>query len=103
MYYAMSYVFDADWSYRGAYMEGRHGVAPVHASEALRDPWRVVLDPDPSSKSGRGIRVIGETATGRLLTVIIMRASGVTYGVNGWDANERDTQPYLETNEGQKP
>lgn len=103
MYYTVSYVFDADWSHRGAYMEKKHGVTASDASEALHDPWRVVLEPDPSSKSGRGIRVIGETATGRLLSVIVMRASGVIYGVNGWDANQRDISIYLEVNRGQKP
>ena len=84
-------------------MEKKHGVTAANASEALRDPWRVVLEPDPSGRSGRGIRVIGETANGRLLTVIVMRASGVTYGVNGWDANNRDSSLYLEINKGQKP
>jgi uncharacterized DUF497 family protein len=103
MYYSMSYVFDSDWSYRGAYMKKKHGVTPSDASEPLRDPWRVVLEPDPSSRSGRGIRVIGETAAGRLLSVIVMRASGVAYGVNGWDANQRDISIYLEVNRGQKP
>lgn len=99
----MSYVFDADWSHRGAYMEKKHGVTPLDASEALRDPWRVVLEPDPSSRSGQGIRVIGETAAGRLLSVIVMRTSGVAYGVNGWDANQRDISIYRGVNRGQKP
>ena len=84
-------------------MEQKHGVAPAVATEALRDPWRVVLDPDPSGTSGFGIRGIGETATGRLLTVIVIRESGFTYGVNGWEANDRDAKLYREINEGKKP
>ena len=84
-------------------MEKKHGVAPADASEALRDPWRVVLDPDPSSRSGRGIRVVGQTSMGRMLTVIVMRVSGRTYGVNGWVANDRDAKLYQHENRGRKP
>lgn len=84
-------------------MEKKHGVAPGGSNQALRDPCRVVLEPDPSSRSERGIRVIGETASGRLLTVIVMRVSGVTYGVNGWDADHRDRRVSLRVNKGQKP
>lgn len=84
-------------------MEQKHGVAPTEAMEALRDPRRVVLDPDPSSRSGQGIRVIGETVAGRLLTIIVIRVFGRTHGVNGWDANHRDTRLYAEENRGEKP
>ncbi len=52
-------MFDtADWSHRGDYI-GKHGVDPVEADEAMADPDRVVLKPDPASRSGRGVRIIG--------------------------------------------
>jgi hypothetical protein len=55
-----SLVFDtADWSHRGDYI-AKHGVNPVEADEAIAED-RVVLNPDPASKSGRGVRIIGFT------------------------------------------
>jgi hypothetical protein len=67
----------ADWSYRGDYII-RHGINPAEADEAVADPDRVVLNPDPASKSGRGVRIIG---------------------VNAWKANLKDQRRYegLET------
>jgi hypothetical protein len=47
----------ADWSHRGDYI-AKHGVTPDEADEALADPDRVVIKPDPASKSGRGVRII---------------------------------------------
>ncbi|NYH87656.1 hypothetical protein [Actinopolymorpha rutila] len=39
---------DVDWSNRGRYMRERHGIDPALANEALADPNRLVLDPDPA-------------------------------------------------------
>ncbi len=79
-------------------MAAKHGVVPSEANEALADPRRVILDPDPSSISGQGTRVVGETRTGRLLSVLVLKMSGVLYGVNGWDANARDARIYNQRN-----
>jgi len=79
-------------------MAAKHGVVPSEANEALADPQRAILDPDPSSLSGQGIRVVGETRTGRLLSVLVLKMSGVLYGVNGWDANARDARIYNQCN-----
>jgi hypothetical protein len=49
----------ADWSHRRDYIVAKHKVTSVEADEALADPDRVVLDPDPASKSGRSVRIIG--------------------------------------------
>ena len=72
-------MFDtADWSHRGDYI-AKHGVNPVEADEAIADPDRVVLNPDPASKSGRGVRVIGYSITAQaILTVIVLDHEGTT-------------------------
>lgn len=83
-----------DWSHRGDYMAGRHGVTVEQAGEALADPDRLVFDPDYASQSGRSARTIGwSTSAGRLLTIITV-ADGEVYGVNGWPANDIDTRHY---------
>ena len=88
-------MFDtADWSHRGDYI-AKHGVTPAEAEEAIADPDRVVLNPDPASKSGRGVRLIGYSITAQaMLTVIVFDDEGVTIGVNAWKANQKDQQRY---------
>jgi hypothetical protein len=96
MYYTVDDRNEANWLYRGEYMSMRHGVTPDEANQALCDPERVIVEPDPSSLSGRAARVIGCTATERLLTVITLEEEGVVWGVNGWDANPTDQRRYIE-------
>lgn len=84
----------ADWSHRGDYI-GKRGLTPVEADEALADPDRLVIDPDPASKSGRGVRIIGYSITAQaVLTVIVLDDEGTTYGVNAWRANAKDLRRY---------
>jgi hypothetical protein len=40
-------------------MLARHGIHPAWANEALDDPDRLAITPDPASKSGRAVRTIG--------------------------------------------
>jgi hypothetical protein len=94
MYYTVSSEESANWLYRGEYMNQRHGVSPLEANQALNDPGRVTLDPDPSSLSGAGVRTIGVTRARRLLTVITLVSGGTCWGVNGWDANPTDVRRY---------
>lgn len=71
---------EADWSVRGEYI-GKHSVTAAMANDALADPERLVIDPDPSSQSGQTIRVIGYSAArGRILTVIV-HSMGARCGV----------------------
>lgn len=88
-------MFDtADWSHRGDYI-AKHGVNPVEADETIADPDRVVLNPDPASKSGRGVRIIGYSITAQaILTVIVLDHEGTTIGVNAWKANPKDQRRY---------
>lgn len=84
----------ADWSHRGGYI-AKHGTNPDVANEALADPDRVVINPDPASKSGRSVRVIGFSITAQaVLTVIVIDDAGSTHGVNAWEANARDLRLY---------
>jgi uncharacterized DUF497 family protein len=87
----------ADWSHRGEYIEAKHGVTAEQADEALADPQAVVYDPDYNSKSGEGVRTIGESPSfGDILTVITVEEGGVVYGANAWKANGRDRRYYEE-------
>ena len=73
----------------------RHGVTPKEANEALSDPARLVISPDPASKSGRSVRTIGfAPSTERVITVITVVEDGKLYGVNGWPANDVDQRKY---------
>lgn len=84
----------ADWTHRGEYI-AKHGTNPDVANEALADPNRVVINPDPASKSGRSVRVIGFSITAQtVLTVIVIDDAGITHGVNAWEANARDLRLY---------
>jgi uncharacterized DUF497 family protein len=90
---------DVDWSHRGDYMAERHGVTVEQADEALADPDALVFDPDYASQSGRSVRTIGWSGSaGRLLTVITVTEDDVTYGVNGWPANDIDARHYRDAN-----
>ena len=67
------------------------------ANEALDDPDRVVITPDPASKSGRAVRTIGWSYTAnRIIAVITLVDNGRLHGVNGWVANSSDQRLYRE-------
>lgn len=92
-----------DWSKRAAYIRTRHGIEPAWANEALDDDHAVRLTPDPASRSGHGVRVIGYSPTAHaVLTVILLEAdtdaserpSGDWWGSNAWKANESDRHLY---------
>lgn len=78
-------------------MRLRHGISPDQATEALADPMRIVLIPDYNSRSEQGIRVIGFcVSSGQVLSIILLHHEGITYGVNGWKSNEKDSRIYRE-------
>jgi hypothetical protein len=78
-------------------MRSRHGVEVDWVNEALRDPDALRIDPDPSSKSGRSVRIIGYSPkAGSLLTVITVTEDSKTYGVSGWRSNPTDIRRYKE-------
>jgi hypothetical protein len=88
---------EADWLHRGAYIVEKHSVTPAQANAALRDPNRVLIEPDYNSRSGLTARVLGlESELGAVVTVILLQQHGVTHGVNAWISNRRDQKIYEE-------
>lgn len=92
-----------DWSKRAEYVRARHGVQPEWADEAVRDDHAVWLRPDPASRSGRSVPVIGySSSASAVLTVILVEgdvdpseiAEGDWWGTNAWVANQRDRHIY---------
>lgn len=71
--------------------------APIANSEMKRTDaaW---FDPDPKSKSGRSVRVIGYSgAAGMCVTVIpVSKGEGEWWGVNACTANTTDARTYRE-------
>ncbi len=88
-----------DWSKRAEYIRSRHAVEPTWANEALEDDHAVWLQPDPASRSGHSVRVVGySTSAQQVLTVILVEAGvypsesadGDWWGSNAGVASERD-------------
>lgn len=103
---------EADWTRRAAYIRFRHGIHPHWANEALADDRAVRLRPDPASKSGLSVRVIGySVSAGDLLTVILVdpaaepgeEPDGDWWGANAWWANARDRALYAEGGSNEQP
>ena len=74
-----------------------HGVTPREANEAVEDEEAVWVDPDPKSRSGCGVRVIGYSlSAGNVLTVILLKLNEGWVGANGWKSNSTDQKIYKE-------
>ena len=91
------------WSKRADYVRSRHGVDPAWADDAVNDDHAVWLTPDPASRSGRSVRVIGySTGAGDVLTVILVAADAEDaeqpvrewWGANAWVSSPRDRRLY---------
>ncbi len=89
-------------------MRDEHDTTPVVADEAVNDLDALWIDPDPSSKSGMSVRVIGYSATGRGLFVVTLvkpeadpndKPDGDWWGANCWPANETAQRQYAQSNE----
>ena len=86
-----------DWSERSEYIWAKYQTTVDQANEALADPDRVVLDPDPASRSGVSVRTIGYSPTrGELLTVLTVGEDSVVYGINAGESNPTDQRRYRE-------
>jgi hypothetical protein len=94
-----------DWSKRAEYVRSRHSVAPRWADEAVNEDHAVWLTPDPASRSGQSVRVIGYSRSARDILVVILVApdvdeteqpSGEWWGANAWVASPRDRRLYGE-------
>lgn len=75
----------------------RHGVTVAEANEAIADIGAVWFDPDPRSRSRRGVRVIGYCHSRRtVLTVMLVHREDAAgfWGANGWESNASDRHRY---------
>lgn len=90
-------VIEVDWTHGAAHMQASHKLTVSEASEAVCDIDALWFDPDPNSKSGRSVRVIGYSQSRQaILTVILVhRDDGEGYwGANGWESNTSDRRRY---------
>ena len=87
-----------DWTYGAQHMWDNHKVATAEADEAVNDIDAVWFDPDPASRSNRGVRVIGYSHSRRaIVTVVLVHSDeGTYYGANGWESNPSDQRRYRE-------
>ena len=85
-----------DWTHGAGHMQASHQVTPEEADEALSDIDAVWFDPDPHSKSGRSVRVIGYShSRNKILTVILVHREDSGYwGANGWESSSSDRRRY---------
>jgi hypothetical protein len=84
---------DADYIRRRAdRYPGATNIEPEWTLDAAADPWRIVRDPDPKSRSG-AIRIIGYSPTaGFVITVIA--TGGAHAGVTAWKSSGTDLRDY---------
>jgi hypothetical protein len=100
---------DIDWHYRGEYIRtrsrrrpGDFDVEPEWATEAASDENRKIAAPDPSSKTGQTIRVLGYSQAVNRVLVVILRpknlpdVDGSWWGVNAWAASSTAMRRYQE-------
>lgn len=92
-----------DWSRRAHYIWARHSIEPSWADEAVGDAQAVWLVPDPASRSGLAVRVIGYSVGAvAVITVVLVdpaadrheRPDGNWWGSNAWLASPRDLRLY---------
>lgn len=86
-----------DWSHCEMHLWVRHRVLVEWAKEAVADTAALVVDPDPASRSGRGMRIIGYSPkAGAILVVIVVRTTDALIAVTAWKANSTFVRRYRE-------
>lgn len=78
-------------------MWDRHQLTVSEANEAVADIDALWFDPDPHSRSGRSVRIIGYCHSKRaVLTIILVQREGAAgyWGANGWESNSSDRRRY---------
>ena len=84
-----------DWSFAVEHMWSRHLILLTWAQEAVRDINRLTLNPDPASRSGSSIRIIGYSrGADMVLAVIIVEFHGRYFAASAWKANESQARHY---------
>ena len=86
-----------DWGLAEQHMWRRHRVLSSWAQQAWEDPSALVVDPDPASRSGRSIRVIGYSHGAQaILVVILVKADDHFVAASAWRANASHQRRYVE-------
>ncbi len=83
-------------------MRDGHDISVQEANEAVADIDALWFDPDPKSKSGASVRVLGysQTAQSVLTIILVHREDGLGYyGANGWKSNSTERRVYSEGGE----
>ena len=98
-------MFDnVDWKPSEQHMRERHPYMTAEiANEALTDVAALVFSPDPRSRTGISVRVVGYSHTlGEILAVIVIPNDDGDgwYGATGHKANGRERRLYRELSEG---
>jgi uncharacterized DUF497 family protein len=90
--------FDVDWQHGAEHMWAGHQVSVEQANEALADDERILVDPDPKSRSGQSARLIGYSPSAAAVLVVILvhreDRPGAWWGANGWRPNSTDRRTY---------
>jgi uncharacterized DUF497 family protein len=82
------------WSHRREHVAEK-GLTVEQADEALEDPERLIIDPDPRSVTGDSVRIIGYSSTAqKVLTVVVVIPDGQVYGGTAWRANRHELRRY---------
>ena len=77
---------------RSSRYPGATDLEPAWTLEAAADPRRVVLDPDPKSRTG-AVRIIGYSASAGFVITIIA-TGGARAGVTAWKSSGADLRDY---------
>ena len=93
-----------DWSYARDHIEHRSQRKPGDtdilvgwAAEAWSDDEALVADPDPKTRSGLGVRVIGYSpSAGFVITVTAVKDGEDLWGTSAWRSNKTEQRLYNE-------
>lgn len=85
---------DFDWDEANTEHIARHGVDPDEAEEALSDPARVATKSYMGANGEKRVAVIGQSESGRYLTVIFTVRHGTIRVVTARDAEPNEKKRY---------
>ncbi len=84
---------DAEYiRHRSSRYPGATDLEPAWTLEAAADPRRIVLDPDPKSRTG-AVRIIGNSVSAGFVITIIA-TGGARAGVTAWKSSGADLRDY---------
>ena len=92
---------DAEYiRHRSSRYPGATDLEPGWTLEAAADPRRIVLDPDPKSRTG-AVRIIGYSACARFVITIVATGAAPA-GVTAWKSSGADLRDYEGRDESER-